>query len=182
MSGGSVEVKTGEQAELPELQLGADMADLAKVAAAADASLSGAPVVDKATQQAAAAEQAENEAQQLTGMLVMAVKVIGRALPSVAGAYTPQACEAIVGEYLTCAEHYGWTWHRNVASSPAIGLAAAVALPGFMAWPQIRADVARMRGEKVPQLVDESASRNGDQAANVVQLQPQQTSNDGRVL
>lgn len=122
--------------------------DLAAIARQADAQLAGADPAAELSDQADQAAASERE--QLAGLLNLGVRIAGRALPSVAKAYTPQACDAIAGEFVTCAEHYGWTWHRGLADSPAIGLAAAIVVPAVVAWPEISADVRRLRAPPEP--------------------------------
>lgn len=123
-------------------------ADLAAVAAAADAQLAAGELVPALPGAEAAAEQAAaSEHQSIAGALVMLVSVAGMLCPPIASTYTPEACATIATEYLRCAERYGWTWHK-AAESPVIGLAAAVALPAamnapaFIAWQRQRSQAA----------------------------------------
>lgn len=71
--------------------------------------------------------------------------------PALPRYYTPEACSDISAAYLECAEKYGWTWHKSIATGPELKLGAAIVVPAFMVYQertarlQAEADAARAR-------------------------------------
>ncbi|MDN3921516.1 hypothetical protein [Roseateles violae] len=152
---------------------GAIPADLAAIAAAADSQIdagAGLPgMAEAAAQQtAAAADQAERELGEISAALCLAVKFGGYVEPALPRYYTPEACGEIAGAYLECAEKYGWTFHRNIATGPELKLGAAIAVPAFMVW-QERS--ARLQAQAQEARARQLAARGGGPAG----VQAQQT-------
>jgi|GEM_PF-4128783 len=127
-------------------------ADLAAIAAAADAENAAAVALPgQADAGAAAAASADREAAEISAALCLAVKAAGYVEPALPRYYTPEACSDISAAYLECAEKYGWTWHKSIATGPELKLGAAIVVPAFMVYQertarlQAEADAARAR-------------------------------------
>jgi len=118
--------------------------EIAAIAASMDAELSGQA---SAVGGQLVADTGTNEAAEIAAMLCLAVKCGGYVEPAVPRYYTPEACNDIAGAYIECAEKYGWTWHKSLATGPEIKLAAAVGLPAFLIW-QERQEAAKAAAEQ----------------------------------
>ncbi len=102
-----------------------ELAELAGVAAAADAELAGQAVVPGQAEPEADDDQAADE---LGDMLALGFKIGGRLLPPLEQHFDRKACRAIAAEYIAVAEKYKWTWHKDVGG-PEFRLAVAIGLP-----------------------------------------------------
>jgi hypothetical protein len=162
---------------------GADLpAELAAIAAAADAQIdsgAGLPgVADAVAQQtAAAADQAARELGEIHAALCLGVKFGGYVEPALPRYYTPEACGEIAGAYLECAEKYGWTWHKHLATGPELKLGAAIAVPAFMVWQE---RTARLEAEAQAARQRQQAARGGGPAGlHQVHPKPEPAPADG---
>lgn len=126
----------------PPAELPGDFADLAALAAQADAQIDGAGAMV-----APGAEPAPevDRGAEFGAMLQMAVQLGAPALPFLQQCYTPGTCQAIGTAFEAVAEKYGW--NLDAINSPELALAMVAIPPTAMAYAMGRAHFAHKRAE-----------------------------------
>lgn len=115
--------------------------EIAALAANMDAELGGQALAPGAAM--VQADTRATEAAEIAALLGLAVKVGGYVEPAVPKYYTDAACQDIGLAFVECAEKYGWTWHKSIATGPELKLGAAIAVPAFLIY-QERMERARL--------------------------------------
>ncbi|MFG6440526.1 hypothetical protein [Roseateles sp. LKC17W] len=118
-------------------------ADLAAIAAAADAEIAGQAA---ALPGAAPAEPPPDQGAELAAMLQMGVAMASPALPFLPACYTPEVCGQIGTAFAAVAEKHGW--NLSAVKSPELALAVVTIPPTVAAVGMGRAHFAELRARR----------------------------------
>ncbi len=103
-----------------------ELAELQGLAAAADTALTGSDLVP-----GQAPPPEVDPADELGDLLALGIQIGGKALPTLPKHFPPETCREIAAAYITCADKYGWTWHKHTGG-PELRLGMAIGVPAFL--------------------------------------------------
>ncbi|MFN3812153.1 MAG: hypothetical protein ACK4S6_16230 [Roseateles asaccharophilus] len=134
---------TTEHAPETGAETGAIPPELQALAAAADSELQQAQLPGMAEalaeQTAAAHDEAARELGEIHAALCLAVKFGGFVEPALPRYFTPEALGEVASAYMECADKYGWTFHKHIATGPEVKLGFAIGVPAFMVFKERQA-------------------------------------------